>query len=225
MNRDRNQFNFSARQSSLKAGLTKMFAALVWATLALRVYLGATVAVQEGGTALYGALASFQNFTVLTTLLIALVLTTATTSRLGRTLSGPSASTLAAVSVALVALIYHILLRNLWQPQGLWRLVDVLLHYVIPALFVVYWWCAAPKRGLTVSHLLWWPAYPLIYAAATLLRGHFTGQYPYPFFDVTTLGVGAVLLRVSGLLALFVGLSVLFLALARWQVRIPTRGR
>jgi hypothetical protein len=216
VNRSQRLFNFLSRCATNTA-VPAMLAALVWGTLTLRLYLAAESAQQHGGNSLYAALASFQNFTIITTLLVALVLTASTTHRLGHLLRGSSMHALTAISITLVALVYHFMLSDLWQPQGLWRVVDLLLHYVIPGSFLLYWWLLAPKVGLRISHPLWWLAYPLTYVVMTLTRGQVTGHYPYPFFDVTQLGMGGVLLRVGALLTLFMVLSGIFLALGCWK--------
>lgn len=62
--------------------------------------------------------------------------------------------------------------------------------------------------------LLW---YPLIYLGFILLRGHFSGFYPYPFVDVTQLGYPSVLVHCIGMTVLFVAISLLFIFIGRMK--------
>lgn len=52
-----------------------------------------------------------------------------------------------AANIAFVGLSYHFLLRNTWNPQGAQLLADVLMHYAVPAFYVLYWWRGAAKSA------------------------------------------------------------------------------
>jgi hypothetical protein len=197
-------------------------ALLVWATLALRLTLAAAEAQDQNPV--LAMLDSFRYFTVLTTLLIALALTAPRFPNALRAFNRPDINTLLAASILLVALVYAILLRDLWQPQGLRKVVDVLLHYIIPTVFIVYWWLAVDKQNLRWRQIPAWLLYPVIYVLAVLLRGLFAGDYPYPFIDVAELGYLRVLFNVGGLLALYGGLCAGLMAAARWKVRLRSSG-
>jgi hypothetical protein len=49
--------------------------------------------------------------------------------------------------IAIVGIVYRLLLRQLWNPQGMQWVADVLLHDVIPAGYVLYWLLFAPQPG------------------------------------------------------------------------------
>jgi hypothetical protein len=59
--------------------------------------------------------------------------------------------------------------------------------------------------------------YPLVYFAYSLLRGHLLAVYPYPFIDVEKLGYPQVFINAGGLLAGFVVIALLLIALDRWR--------
>ena len=80
---------------------------------------------------------------------------------------------------------------------------DWILHYVTPALFVVYWLIFVPKRSLRWKHPLVWASYPLAYLIYALFRGGLSGFYPYPFIDVAVLGLPRVFLNGAALLVVF----------------------
>lgn len=107
--------------------------------------------------------------------------------KLGR-FATPLARGTVAVCIAIVGLVYAAVLAKIWAPQGLFWLCDVLLHYVAPVIYVL-WWIFDGRNGA----LRWDDAprillFPLCYLAYALARGELTGLYPYPFLDAGTLG-------------------------------------
>ena len=169
-----------------------------------------------------GLVSFFSYFTVLTNTLAATVLTCELSSRESaarRWFLQPWVSSGVAVSIAVVGLAYNVLLRHLWHPEGWQWLADELMHDVMPLLFLVYWWFYVPKGTLRLRHIGLWVIYPLVYFAYSLLRGHELAVYPYPFVDVGTLGYPQVFVNAGGLLAGFVVIALLFIALDRWHDR------
>lgn len=113
------------------------------------------------------------------------------------------------VSIALVHIVYVTLLAHLSNPQGLFLLCDMLLHYVTPALFVLWWLVAGADGRTRWSDISWWMLYPLAYLAYVLARAPFAGEVPYPFLDLTKNGVGSVAVSALGVTAVFLVLSVI----------------
>jgi hypothetical protein len=111
-------------------------------------------------------------------------------------------------------------LSKTWNPQGAQRLADVLLHYVIPALYVIHWWLDYSKGVLRWVHPLLWSIYPTVYLVYALIRGSIVDSYPYPFIDAADLGYGRTLLNSIGLLIVFLALGYLFVALGRARQRM-----
>jgi hypothetical protein len=62
--------------------------------------------------------------------------------------SKPSVTTAIAVYIFIIGLVYNIILRNLWQPQGSQKIADELLHVAVPLLYVLYWLIFAKKNPL-----------------------------------------------------------------------------
>ena len=112
--------------------------------------------------------------------------------------------------IVVVGVVYHFLLAPTWNPQGLALLGNSLLHYVMPAAFVLDWLLFAPKGRLNWKDPAKWLVFPLVYGGWTLIHGALSGWWPYPFVDVGALGLGQVLLNFVGLLIFFliVGLTV-----------------
>ncbi|HZE85848.1 MAG TPA: Pr6Pr family membrane protein [Puia sp.] len=160
----------------------------------------------------------FSFFTILTNILVALyctVILLSPRSRPGRYFSRLSTVTAITFYIVIVGATYNILLRFLWNPEGLQKVVDELLHTVIPSLFLLYWLIFIPKTGLKWSAIFPWMIFPLVYIIYSLIRGSFTGYYPYPFIDVSLYGLGHVLLNSVLFTAAFFVLALLFIGVAK----------
>lgn len=195
-------------------------AVLGWSGLALQLYLVLLARWETGASVIGGVVAFFSFFTVLTNTLVAVVLTytgVAVQSKCRRFFLQPWVSSGIAVSIIVVGVAYSLLLRNLWQPQGLQWLANELLHDVMPLVFSLYWWFFVPKGTLRIRHIGLWILYPIAYFAYTLLRGHLMGVYPYPFVDVDKLGYALAVVNALGILAGFIAVAVVLIALDRWR--------
>jgi hypothetical protein len=198
-------------------------ALLGWVALVLQLYL---VLVQSppGAVAMVGAVITyFSFFTILTNILVALVFSATVLppgAGWGQFFSRPSVQAGAAAYIAIVGIVYRLLLRQLWNPQGLQWVADVILHDVIPVGYVLYWLLFASRTGLRWKDAVGWLAYPGAYLVYVLARGAVSGLYPYPFMDVKVLGYGGVFAHTAVLLLVFLGMGLLVVAVGRW-----TRGR
>ena len=114
-----------------------------------------------------------------------------------------------AISITLVFIIYTTVLRGLVQLEGLFLLCDILLHYVTPVLFVLWWLVAGADGSTRWRDIPVWMTYPVACLAVALARAPFAGEVPYPFLDFATKGWGAVLLNSLMMTTLFLVLSVL----------------
>ncbi|MDZ4324189.1 MAG: Pr6Pr family membrane protein [Pseudomonas sp.] len=205
-------------QSAARRRFVAVAVLLGWAGLSIQLYLIFYSRWALGASLLGGLLSFFSYFTVLTNTLVATVLTCALTSRESaarRWFMQPWVSSGIAVSIAVVGLAYNVLLRHLWHPEGWQWLADELLHDVMPLLFLAWWWLCVPKGTLRLRHIALWVIYPLVYFAYALLRGHLLATYPYPFIDVDTLGYPQVFVNAGGLLAGFVLIALVVIALDR----------
>jgi hypothetical protein len=198
-------------------------AVIAWLSVLLQCYLSLQLSTQKGMSIGGGLGIFFSYFTVLTNVLICVSLTLSLmspSSAPGQWFSRPSVVAGIATSIAFVGLSYHFLLSKTWSPQGVHRLADVMLHYAIPALYVIYWWLDYSKAALRWIYPLFWSIYPTMYLVYALIRGSMVGSYPYPFIDADDLGYGRTLLNSIGLLFVFLALGVLFIALGRARRRM-----
>ena len=132
----------------------------------------------------------------------------------------PSVQAGTAVYIAIVGIAYHLLLRQLWNPQGAQLVADIVLHSVMPAAYLLYWFLFAPRTGLHWKDAVAWLGYPGVYLVYSLARGAAIGVYPYPFVDVNLLGYGGVFVRAAIFLLAFLAMGLLVVAVGR-----STRGR
>ena len=204
-------------------------AALVgWLALVLQLYLLLTVSLTNGNGLVVGTMRFFSFFTILTNLLAALALTSAwlhkgAGANTTRFLARPSVNTGIAASIALVGIAYNLLLRHLWQPQGLQWVADELLHDVMPVVFVLYWWLFVAERRYGWRDALRWLVYPALYFVYALGQGGLSGWYPYPFLDVAQLGYARVLANAAGVLSGFVVIAFVLVMLDRLKADGSTR--
>jgi hypothetical protein len=194
---------------------TGFIAILGWIALVLQFYISIDFYLKSGWSLVKAIIQILSFFTILTNLLIAFsqtVLCFIPRSRLGNFLSKPSIAINLVIYITVVGLVYNLVLRHLWTPQGLAQIADELLHSLIPLLYIVFWVVSVPKGHNRWKNILLGLAYPLGYSIYTLIRGTLTGLYPYPFMDVGIHGYPVVFINMSLvlLLFLFVGLAFLF---------------
>ena len=200
--------------------LCTLMAIVGWCGLVIQLDLVLLARWTSGASLLGGLVNYFSFFTVLTNTLVAVVLTCVATRQpsKGRTFFlQPWVTSGITVSIIVVGVAYNLLLRQLWQPQGLQWLANELLHDVMPVLFTLYWWFCVPKGSLRLGHIGVWVLYPVLYFAYTLLRGHLLGVYPYPFIDVEKLGYAQAFINACGVLAGFVLVALIIVGVDRWH--------
>lgn len=139
-------------------------------------------------------------FTILTNILVLL-----TFAGLALGARMPSARWMGGLTlwILIVGVVYHTLLAQTWDPQGLALWADQGLHTATPLLTLLFWLLFAPTAALGLADSLRWLGWPLLYTLYAMIRGFFTGQYPYPFIDLSVLTPGQVALNSLGLLVAF----------------------
>jgi hypothetical protein len=212
--------NTTSRLDRPMRSASAVISVVAWFALVLQLLL--MVQQAAPGTSLHAVINYFSFFTILTNLLVALAATLpllAPHSAAGQFFLRPSTQSAIAVYISVVGITYSWLLRHLWNPQGQQKIADVLLHDIVPVLYVAFWIFLVPKFTLRWSDAVRWLAYPLVYMAYTLARGFVSHWYPYYFIDVDTIGWSRALIHASGLLLAFFGLGLLFIAIGRWTAR------
>lgn len=194
----------------------KLFAAIgftaAWFAVIFQYYI---LIKNNDGPFLTKTIQFISYFTILTNTIVAIYYTAVLFAKKEQWLTSPVTATAIAVYITIVGLVYNVILRFTWNPQGWQKLVDELLHTFNPLFFVFFWWMFVPKQNLKWKNAFPWLLYPLIYFIYIIVRGSFVGAYPYPFVDVGLHGYGKVLLNSVVILLVFVLFSFLFIWLAR----------
>ncbi len=157
-------------------------------------------------------------FTILTNILVAIYFSANLFNRNDKlSLLFNKRGTLTAITVyiTMVGLVYQVVLRKTSHPQGLQRPVDELLHSVIPILVIIFWILYEKKSLLKYGQIPGWLIYPFVYLIAILIVGSFTVYHPYPFVDVSVLGMFKVLMNSFVLLLVFSGASAFFISIEK----------
>ena len=202
--------------------LSTTAALLGWFALTLQLILTIGMALDNGRGVPAALWRWIGYFTITTNLLVAITLTAKAVGAQGalsRFFGRPDVHSMTAMSIVIVSLIYNALLRQLWHPHGWSQFANLLLHDVMPALFLIHWWVAVPKQSLHWRPIGFWLLYPAGYFAYAMVRGTVDHWYPYPFIDVATLGYPQALINAVLILLAFAAVALLLMALARWQVR------
>lgn len=172
-------------------------AGIAWNALLMQLVLTFTTSLQNGHGPVYALVLYFGYFTILSNLLAALVLTAAVLPADGRAFwrifRAPWLRTGATAAMLMVGLVYFLILRHTWQPQGLQWFTDALLHYLMPLLMLAFWVLCSRRGGLAWRDLPHCLIYPVTYLLYVFARGALTGLYPYPFIDVPAIGLAQAL--------------------------------
>jgi hypothetical protein len=195
-------------------GCAAVIAGLGWFGMGVQLYFDIQDALVKDLPVAGHLIDYFSFFTIETNLLIALGLTIfCARPQAEQFLTRPSVKSALVVYIIIVGVVYAVLLRNLWHPQGVRLLADMVLHDAIPFLYPFYWLAFLPKGSLRWSDPVWWLVFPVLYFLYSMLRGAAFGIYLYPFFDVAQLGFARVSMNGIGLLAGFFGLGAILTAI------------
>jgi hypothetical protein len=189
----------------MKKNIALIIALIAWFAVVMQFYL---ILENRVASVPETIIRFFSFFTILTNSLVAVYFTV---QGLARNQKGfwhrPGTLTAITVYILVVGLVYQLVLRQIWEPEGMQKVADELLHSVNPILVLIFWFLYEKKDSIRWNQLPYWLLYPLIYLVYILTRGHLSGSYPYPFVNVTELGMQQVLVNSFILLWVFLGMS------------------
>lgn len=173
-----------------------------------------TISMQSvlgSGRDVFGSLGTFFSYyTILTNIILVLIYLSEVLPAAGLALfRHPIVRGMMAANIALVALYVFFVLRFLASLTGLFLLADNILHYLCPALYLLWWLVAQPHGRLRWGNLPLMLAPTLAYFVYAMARGLWVQEYPYPILNAIELGYAQVLLNAFYMTA---GLGVLTLA-------------
>lgn len=200
-------------------------ALVAFAGLVVQVWVAATADGGQFETVAGRVFNVFCYFTILSNVIVC-----ATTTLLARDpdRDGPvfRAFRLAGITgIAVTGIVYHTVLRALYDMTGAAHVADLLLHTATPLLAVLGWLVFGPRGRTSPRTALHALLFPALYLVFTLIRGPIVDFYPYPFLDVAANGYAKVLLNSLGVAALFLFLAFGAVAVDRMLTARSGAGR
>ena len=169
------------------------------------------------GMSLAGATVKFFSFfTILTNIFVVLVHVAGLSRNRLAFFRQPRVVATAVIAIAIVGIVYHFLLASLWNPQGLQKVTDIMLHYAAPIVMIVWWLACGRSRQLRWADMPLFLIYPLAYLGYVLVRAPIAGEVPYPFLDFWQNGWPSVITMIAAILAMFIVMAALAVAADRY---------
>jgi len=157
-------------------------------------------------------------FTILTNILVGLAFTAPflnPNSKIRAFFERQTVRAAIALYILVVAVVYWALLASIHNPVGLSAIANIGLHLVLPVLYIIDWLAFSSKGSMSFKSLPYWVAYPMAYGILNIIRGQLTGFYPYPFLNITELGLGSVAMNMLGFTSIYLIGGALFIILGR----------
>lgn len=191
-----------------------IIALVAWAALILQFYLNI---INRKADIPETIIRYFSYFTILTNLLVAVCFTSLllNNNKARRFFNNSSVLTAVTVYIFIVGLIYNLILRFLWAPQGLQLFADNALHVVTPLLALIYWFVYVSAADVSWRNTPRWMTYPFLYLIFVMIRGSFSNFYPYFFIDAGTLGYSEAILNAVYVTLCFLAVSLLLVWLGK----------
>lgn len=127
------------------------------------------------------------------------------------------------VQIIITGVVFNLLLRSDGQLAGVWVFNDQVLHVILPVLVPLVWLVLGPHGGVDVRIVGGSTALPLLWLAATLLRGPILDWYPYTILDVPGMGGLGVAPYVVSILLAFVAIAWVMWQIDRAVARVARR--
>lgn len=103
--------------------------------------------------------------------------------------------------------------------------VDMITHQILPAAIVFEWILVPPRERISARVALAWLLYPIVFFVLTMIRGWFSGWYPYAFLQPGYWGgYSGVFLNALIVLAIMAPIALAVAAVGRRRLRaVPGR--
>ncbi|MGL4264627.1 MAG: Pr6Pr family membrane protein [Afipia sp.] len=208
------------RTANLKRTAAALLALLGWITLGIGYARFVGAAGDQGLSSTEATVRFFSFFTIQTNILAALVLSAfAIKTGPEEWLVHPFVRSAVAAYIVMVGIIYHSVLRPLEPMQNVLSFTNIVMHYLMPVAYLLFWLTCVRKAGLRWYDPLLWLIYPLFYLGFVLVRGKMSGFYPYPFIDAKTLGYAGVAANTAGLLIVCAAIGMCLVMTGWWLAR------
>lgn len=182
---------------------------LVLGAVATTISFGTHIPEQMAeGKSLFGAVLHFfsfyTNWTNILLILIYLDLFFGFTN-----LSSPVSGVTGLTSIIMVMIVYHLLLSATHDPQGISVFSNIVMHYVTPVLFTMFWITTRHIGALSWGDLYKFIAFPLAFLVFTYIKAAVINEYPYDFLNISLNGIEGVAPIIGGIVVLILALGSL----------------
>ncbi|MEI8092667.1 MAG: Pr6Pr family membrane protein [Spirochaetales bacterium] len=184
--------------------------ALLWAVLAFGAVLVQWYSIDRGtGAAYYTSMGNFFSyFTIENNLMFGLWFLLRSLHPWKDWGGGIPAVRLSVTVYGMVTLlVYWSLLAATDHPEGIRFYANLALHLVMPLAMLGEWFFDRPAKPATWGSWAWSLLVPALYCVYSLVRGAFTGWYPYFFINLPKLGWEMTAAYVAGLFGFFLALA------------------
>lgn len=206
------------KKSSIFVLVFRIFILIVWlVSLIITLVLDYNIVLGgESAIMVYGN--TFSMFTIQSNLLVALWLILSiiyfNKDKEPFVLSSPVRGAVT-LYITVTFLIFAFILEPIYHPEGWMLATNVGLHYIVPIAFIIDWLVTETRKKYKWNYLPFWLIFPVVYLIYTLVRGHFTGFYPYPFLNLNNIDYSRFALNVVLLTALFLLLGSFYILVDR----------
>lgn len=112
---------------------------------------------------------------------------------------------------------FAILLQAGYLPSGWAAFSNLILHYITPILFIFDWILTENNKRYKWSYLPYWIIYPIGYLIFSLVHGIFTGDYIYPFLNISSIGLTGYIIVLCLLLGFGIFFACCYILINRWR--------
>jgi len=110
-------------------------------------------------------------------------------------------------SIIMVMIVYHFLLSATHHPVGIDKITNVIMHYITPMLFTLFWITSRHIGALKWRDLYKFILFPMAFLVFTYMKAAITGEYPYDFLNYSLNGFSGVAPIIGAIVILILFLS------------------
>lgn len=182
---------------------------LVLGSLATAISFYTNIPEQMGeGRSLFGAMFHFFSFyTNWTNILLVLIFLDLFKGFSG--LSSPVTCVTGLSSIIMVMIVYHFLLSATHHPVGIDKVTNVIMHYIVPVIFTLFWITCRHIGDLNWSDLYKFILFPMAFLVFTYVKAAITAEYPYDFLNYNLNGFSGVAPIIGAIVVLILFLGSL----------------
>jgi len=113
------------------------------------------------------------------------------------------------IYITITFIVFLTLLEPIYNPEGLSLIGSTFSHYIVPILVIFYLVYFRSEYSFMIKDIIYWIIYPVMYLVFLIVYGSITGDYIYPFFQVSVVGVTGLIIVIIIMVFFFVFVSFL----------------